>query len=192
MKRIMTAMALVATVCLGANAQQQRPSKEEMEARRAEKMEKRAEKLATDFELKGDAKEEFKTTYKEFQTELQGLLWGANRQVQQPNGQRGEKAEKKKMTEEEAVQQLAEYFGQQEEQIATQQKRFDLEKKYYAKLQNILKPQQLVKIFHQRREQQGPQGAQRGGQQRGSRPGGFGGPQGGFGGPQGGGFGGDF
>ena len=185
MKKIMSVVALLAMISLGANAQQnQRPSREEIQSRQAEMLEKRADKMATDFGLKGDVKDEFKATYKEFQKELWATQRGLNRQGQQFNNER-DKAEKKELTEEEAIQQLAEYFGQQEEQIAAQQKRFEIEKKYYAKLQNILKPQYLVKVFKQRREQ-GQPGDHRGGQARGGRPGGFGGPQGGFGGPQGG------
>lgn len=154
----------------------QRPSDEEMQARRAEAVEKRADKLAKDFNLEGDAREAFINTYKAFQKDLQGIRRDRQMQLR-------EDAEKKKISEEEAQKQLDEYFSRQEKQLQAQQQRLDIEKKYYAELSKTLTARQLVKIFGRQ------QGNRPSGQQR---PGGFS-PQGGHGGGHpGGGFGGGF
>lgn len=180
MKKIMM-MALVAMITLSATAQN-RPSREEMQARRAEQIEKQADRLSKDFDLKGDAKTNFVATYKAYQDELAStMMQGRQRQT---GRERGEQADSKKLTSEQAQKQLEEYFSRQEEQIAQQQKRLEIEKKYCTELSKTLTPQQLVKIFGQR---QGQQQQRQGGIQR---QGGFGGPQGGgrggFGGGQGG------
>ena len=161
----------------------QRPSQEDMQARRAQMVEQQAERLAKDLDLKGDQKTSFVDTYKAYQNELMAAVQGQRGQQRQEGQQ-----EKKKLSDEEAQKQLDEYFARQEAQIAQQQKRLEVERKYYAEFKKTLTPQQLVKVFRQR------QGGQR--QGGGQRPGGFGGPQGGdrpggFGG-NGGGMGGDF
>lgn len=186
MKKIMI-LALVAMTGLSAFAQ--RPTQEEMQARRAEMIEKQADRLAKDMDLKGDAKTQFVATFKAYQQELASTQ--QNRRNAEPRGERGQQSDKKKLTDEEAQKQVQEYFDRQERQLAQQQARLEIEKKYLAEFQKTLTPQQLVKIFHQQRMQ-----SRQGGQN--FRQGGFGGPQGGnrqggFGGGQpGGGFGGDF
>ena len=164
----------------------QRPSKEDMEARRGEMVEKRAEKLAKDFNLKGEEKDKFVATFKAYQKELMDSQIGSRGQGERPDG------EKKKLSDEEAQKMLDECFTRQEKQIANMQTRLEIEKKYYAELQKTLTPQQLVRVFRQRNERQGQRpGGQHGGY-RGGPQGGFGGGhQGGFGGP-GGASGGDF
>ncbi len=159
-----------------------------VKAQRPEMTEQRAEKLAKDFDLKDDAKDKFLTTYKAYQDELRGLQRG-----RRTMSARNDDADKKKLTDEEATQRVEEYFARQEEMIAQQQKRLDIEKKYYAELKQVLTPQQLTKIFRQHNMQRNMPSRQGGPQ----RQGGFGGPReggrGGFGGgSQGGDMGGDF
>jgi len=135
-------MALLFSVNNTATAQ--RPSQEEMQARRAQMVEQQAERLAKDLDLKGDQKTSFVATYKTYQNELMATMQGQRGQRQE--GQQ----EKKKLSDEEAHKQLDEYFARQESQIAQQQKRLEVERKYYAEFKNTLTPQQLVKVFRQR------------------------------------------
>lgn len=189
----MIMMALVAIISMSAMAQD-RPNREEMQARRAQAVEQQAERFAKDFDLKGDAKTNFVATYKAYQNELAEVQTQARQRQQGQGRDRNEQTDAKKLTNEQATQRLTEYFSRQEEQIAQQVKRLEIEKKYSAELAKNLTPQQLVTIFAQRNnnQRQGGQGQRQGGFGNGNR-GGFGGPQGGgFGGPQGGGFGGDF
>lgn len=161
-------------------AKAQRPNSDEMQARRAEMVEKQAEKMAKDFELKGDEKDAFVELYKTYQKDLRG--------EQRGRGDRANAAQRseKKLTDEEAKKQIEEYFARQEEQIAQMQRRLDVSKKYYESFQKMLTPQQLAQIFRQQPMREG--NMQRGGNYGGPRPGGQ--RPGGFGGPQGGGFGG--
>lgn len=167
------ASALLATALLFSvnnTASAQRPNREDMQARRAEMVAQQAERLAKDLDLKGDQKTSFVATYKQYREELQSVQQG--QQGQRP--QQGQQ-ERKKLTDEEAQKQLDEYFARQEQQIAQQQKRLEVERKYFDEFKKTLTPQQLVKVFRQRQMQR--QGGQRQG---------FGGPQGGFGGNGGG------
>lgn len=179
-------MMMAALVLTGMSAVAQRPSQEDREARRAEMVQKQAERLAKDFSLKGDAKKSFMDTYVAYQQELQSL-GQTNRQRPDRNAQAGQNSQKKELSVEEATKQVDEYFSRQEQQVARQLQRLAVEKEYYAKFKETLTPQQLVKIFVQREQRQGG-GQQRGnfgprdgGQNRGPRGGGFGGgPEGGF------------
>ena len=154
----MTMIALVALTSLSALAQ--RPSAEEMQARRAEQVEKQADRLAKDFGLKDKAKADFIATYKAYQKELQGVQ--QERRIQ-PRSEE----ENNKLTDEEAQKRLDEYFARQEKQITTQLQRLEIERRYYTELQKTLTAKQLVKIFGQRNNRFGGQ----------QRPGGYG-PQG--------------
>ncbi len=153
-------------------ASAQRFSQEEMEARRAQMVEQQAERMAKDLDLKGDAKTSFVALYKEYQNELMSTQQ-RQRGQQRQDGQ----SDRKKLTDEEAQKQIDEYFARQESQIVQQQKRLEVEKKYYEEFKKTLTVQQLAKVFRQRQMMQ---------RQGGQRPGGFGGPQGGFGGNGGG------
>ena len=178
MKRILL-LSFVTIVSLSAMAQM--PSEEEMQARRAEMIERQADRMAKDLDLKDEAKTNFVTTYKAYQTELMSTMQMRFNQ----NREQGER-NNKKLTDEEATQQVSEYFKRQEEQITQQLQRLEIEKRYLAEFQKTLTPQQVAKIFTQRQRQGGQGGQRQGGF---NRQGGFGGPGGGFGGP-GGGFGG--
>ena len=176
MKTKLIALAAFTALNLTVNSvMAQRPNGEDAQARRAEMVQRQAERMAKDFELKDDAKDKFIDTYKAYQKELRG----DRTRGQRPDAQRGDK----KLTDEEAKKQIEEYFTQQKEQIAQMERRLAVSQKYYEEFQKILTPQQLVKIFRQQPMRDG--NMQRGGGFGGPRPGG-GQRQGGFGGPQGG------
>lgn len=169
----------------------QGPSQQDREAMRAEMVEKQADKLAKDFNLKDDAKKAFVEQYKAYQNEvMESQRQGRNRMGNQQPGNQNDK----KMTEEEAKKAVEQYFERQERQIAQMQKRLEIDRRYYEEFSKTLTPQQLARIFQQRQFQQQQRQFPQGNRQR---PGGFGGPEGmggdrgGFGGP-GGGMGGDF
>jgi uncharacterized membrane protein YgcG len=185
MKKLFIVSALtflfVGNVC----AQQGQRSEEDRAQMRAEMIKRVAERSAKDFDLKGDAKEAFLTTFTAYQTEMFQTNMGGMRQ-------RGQEAdEKKELSDEEANAKIQEQFTRQEEQISTMQKRLEIQKKYSAEFAKILTPQQVLKVLtpqrnNQRNGQRGQGDGQRG-------QGGFGGGRGfggGFGGP--GGFGGGF
>ena len=186
MKKLFIVSALtflfVGNVC----AQQGQRSEEDRAQMRAEMIKRVAERSAKDFDLKGDAKEAFLTTFTAYQTEMFQTNQGGMRQ-------RGQEAdEKKELSDEEANAKIQEQFTRQEEQISTMQKRLEIQKKYSAEFAKILTPQQVLKLLtpqrnNQRNGQRGQGDGQRG---QGGFGGGFGGGRGGFGGP--GGFGGGF
>lgn len=186
MKKLFIVSALsflfIGNVC----AQQGQRSEEDRAQMRAEMIKRVAERSAKDFDLKGDAKEAFLTTFTAYQTEMFQTNQGGMRQ-------RGQEAdEKKELSDEEANAKIQEQFTRQEEQISTMQKRLEIQKKYSAEFAKILTPQQVLKVLtpqrnNQRNGQRGQGDGQRG---QGGFGGGFGGGRGGFGGP--GGFGGGF
>ena len=185
MKKLLV-LSLVTIMSMSAMAQR---NQENMQARRAEMISTMADRVAKDLNLKDEAKTQFVATYKAYQEELFGTY-----QTGRNQGQRGERQNDKKLTDEEAQKQVEQYFERQEQQIKQQQARLEIEKKYLAEFQKTLTPQQVAKIFAPRQQMGMRQGGMQGGRgfggQGGMRPGGgFGG--GGFGGGQpGGGFGG--
>ena len=189
MKKLLV-LSLVTIMSMSAMAQR---NQENMQARRAEMISTMADRVAKDLNLKDEAKTQFVATYKAYQEELFGTY-----QTGRNQGQRGERQNDKKLTDEEAQKQVEQYFERQEQQIKQQQARLEIEKKYLAEFQKTLTPQQVAKIFTQRQQMGMRQGGMQGGRgfggQGGMRPGGgFGGGGfgGGFGGGQpGGGFGG--
>lgn len=186
MKKLFIVSALTFLFIGNVCAQQGQRSEEDRAQMRAEMIKRVAERSAKDFDLKGDAKEAFLTTFTAYQTEMFQTNMGGMRQ-------RGQEAdEKKELSDEEANAKIQEQFTRQEEQIATMQKRLEIQKKYSAEFAKILTPQQVLKVLtpqrnNQRNGQRGQGDGQRG---QGGFGGGFGGGRGGFGGP--GGFGGGF
>lgn len=185
MKKLFIVSALTFLFMGNVYAQQGQRTEEERAQMRAEMIKRVADRSAKDFDLKGDAKEAFLTTFTAYQTEMFQTNMGGMRQ-------RGQEAdEKKELSDEEANAKIQEQFTRQEEQIATMQKRLEIQKKYSAEFAKILTPQQVLKVLtpqrnNQRNGQRGQGDGQRG-------QGGFGGGRGfggGFGGP--GGFGGGF
>jgi|GEM_PF-468861 len=213
MKKVLALMAMAAIMGMSASAQPQRMGKEEMQAKRAERIQNQAEKMANDFGLKDDKKTQFVNLYTEYQNALseakpdgnpKGAKPGKGDKDKKDKGDKKEKADKpgkgenkaKELTDEEATQRIEELFARQEGQIQQSQKRLEVNKAYYEKFKNVLTPQQIYKVLNRQQRQM-----QRGGQmnRQGNRPqgrgqqGGFGGrDNGGFGGPGDGGFGGDF
>ena len=182
MKRFFIVSAFTFLVMGNVSAQQGQRSEEERATQRAEMIQRVAERTAKDFKLKDEAKESFLTIYKAYQAEMFQTNQGGMRQ------RSAEDEEKKELTDEEANAKIQEQFTRQEEQIATLQKRLEIQKKYSEEFAKILTPQQVLKVLTPQRGQRGGQRGQVDGQQRGQ--GGFGGGRGGFGGGFGGGRGG--
>lgn len=175
---IAAAVALMGFTAVSAQ-QQQRMSQEEIQKMITERIEKAADRMAKDFDLKGDAKTAFVSTFTAYQTEM----FATNQP--QGQGQRGERAqendEKKDLTAEEATAKIKETLDRQETQIATLQARLNVQKKYAEEFGKVLTPQQVLKVLTPQQRNQN----QRNGQGQQGQRGGFGG-QGGFGGPRGG------
>lgn len=170
----------IGSVC----AQEQR-SEEERAKMRTEMIQRSAERWAKNFSLKGDVKESFLATYNAYQTEMFQTNQSGLRQ------RSVEENDKKELSDQEANAKIQEQFTRQEEQIATMQKRLEIQKKYSTEFAKMLTPQQVLKVLTpQRNNQRGAQqrnqgdGQQQRGWQGGGR-GGFGGGFGGFGGPGG-------
>lgn len=184
---IVAVLALISSTALFA---QERLSEEEREKAITERIAKAADRMAGDFKLGDDAKKTFVETYTAYQKEM----FSTN----QPGGQRleqnGRDEEKKELTDEEAAAKMKETFERQEQQIATMQKRLEVQKKYAAEFGKVLTPQQVLKVLTPQRGGNGRGQGQQRGQNSGERRGGFGegGPRGGFGGGPRGGFGGGF
>lgn len=187
-------MALLSCTAMSAQDSERR-SDEDRTRNINERIEKAADRIAKDLDLKDDAKDAFIKCYSAYQKEMFATNRLQGQRIEQPN--RDE--EKKELTDEEAAAKIKEGFERQEQQIATMQKRLEVQKKYSEELSKILTPQQVLKVLTPQRGQGGRGQGQRGqgdGERRGNFEGGprggfGGGPRGGFGGP-GGGFGGGF
>lgn len=186
MKRLFIVSAFISLFMGNVCAQQGQRSEEDRAKMRAEMIQRVAERSAKDFDLKGDAKDLFITTYTAYQNEMFDTNQG--------NRQRSSEAdEKKELSNEEATAKIEELFTRQTEQITTMQKRLEIQKKYCAEFSKMLTPQQVLKVMTPQRNGQRGQRGQRDGQrdggwQRGGGRGGFDGPggfvgPGGFGGP---------
>lgn len=180
---------LVAALALGLSsvAMAQENGSQDRAQMRAEMVQKNAERLAKDFELKGDAKSTFLKDFVAYQNELMGTI----QMPQREQGKEEAAADKKKeLTEAEAKAKIQESFERQEKMVAQMQKRLDIQKKYYESFSKILTPQQMVRIFNRQDRphnfQRGQNGQREGFGGQGDRRGrgGFGGSRG-FGGPGG-------
>lgn len=188
MRKTIVVAALALMSCAAVCAQE-RMSEEERAKAMTERIEKSADRLAKDFELKDDAKKAFVETYTAYQKEM-----FATNQFQAQREQFNREDEKKELTAEEATAKLKENFDRQEQQIATMQKRLEVQKKYAEEFAKVLTPQQVVKVLTPQRgggqrgqdQRRNGDGNRRGGNFEGGPRGGFGGgPRGGFGGPGG-------
>ena len=160
------------------------------EAMRTEMINRQADRLVKDLNLKGDEKTAFVETYKAYQREvMESQRDGRTRVGNQQQGNQNEK----KLTDEEAKKAVEQYFERQERQITQMQKKLEIDRRYYEEFSKTLTPQQLARIFQQnnRQNQPGNRQFQQGNRQRPEGFGGMGGDRGGFGG-NGGGMGGDF
>jgi hypothetical protein len=190
---ILAVLALMSSTAICA---QERMSAEEREKAMAERIEKSADRMAKDFELKDEAKKKFVDVYTAYQKEMFATNANQGQRIEQFN----RNDEKKELSKEEAEAQIKENFARQEQQIATMQKRLEVQKKYAEEFSKTLTPQQVLKLLTPQRGGQGGRdqmrrqgdgnGERRGNFEGGPRGGGFGGgPRGGgFGGPGGGGF----
>lgn len=145
-------------------------------ARMEQMLEKRAEKMADDLDLKGDARSSFLETYKSFQNEL--MPHRTNFAFP-----RQENKKESEMTDEEAVARVKAEFDRKAQQIVDLYNSLEVEKKYYETFSKTLSAKQLMKIFAPQRESRGRFGGTSGRNQSGGRSGNFGGgfPQNGFG-----------
>lgn len=183
---ILAVLALMGSAAVSA---QERMSAEEREKAIGQRIEAAASRMAKDFKLEDEKQKTFVETYTAYQKEM-----FATNATQRQGARDVEKdGEKKELTAEEAQTRIKENFSRQEQQIATMQKRLEVQKKYAEELSKVLTPQQVLKVLNpQRRGGNREQGSGRNGSD-GQRRGGFGegGGRGGFGGgPRGGGFGG--
>lgn len=184
---IVAVLALMGSTAVCA---QERMSAQERTAAMAERIKNSAMRVAKDFNLTDDAQKTFISIYSDYQKEMFATNQMRGQRFEQPAGS----DEKKEMTEEEATAKIQENFTRQEEQIATMQKRLEVQKKYAEEFGKVLTPQQVLKVLTPQRGQGGRDQMQRRNAQGGERRGGFGegGPRGGFGGGPRGGFGGGF
>ena len=176
-------LAVVALMsCTALFAQEREQMREEDRAKAvAERIEKSAERMAKDFDLKDEAKTTFISIYTAYQKEMFATNQSRGQRFEQSNRE----DEKKELSDEEATAKIQENFTRQEQQIATMQKRLDIQKKYSEEFARVLTPQQVLKVFTPQRGQGRGQGQR--GQGDGERRGNFeGGGRGGFGGPRGG------
>ena len=183
---ILAVLALMSSTVICA---QQRMSAEEREAAMAERIKSVADRMASDFKLKDDAQKTFIETYTAYQKEMFATNQFQGQRTEQ--GNRGE--DSKELSAEDAQARIKQNFERQEQQIATMQKRLEVQKKYAEEFAKTLTPQQVLRLLTPQRNQQGGRDQQRGqgnrgnfggGQRGGGFGGGFGG--GGFGGPGGG------
>lgn len=167
-------LAVLALVAFAAVSAQERMSDEERAKAIAERIEKAAERMAKDFDLKDDKKEAFKSAYVAFQKDMFSTNFRQARD--------DEEAEKKELTDAEATAKIQENISRQEQQIAAMQKRLEVQKKYVEEFSKTLTPQQVLKVISPQRMQGRPSQGQRQQGQRGQNAGGRGGFGGGFGG----------
>ena len=159
------------------------------EAMRTEMINRQADRLVKDLNLKGDEKTGFVETYKAYQREVMESQRDGRTRMGNQQGNQGDK----KLSDEEAKKAVEQYFERQERQITQMQKKLEIDRRYYEEFSKTLTPQQLARIFQQnnRQNQPGNRQFQQGNRQRPEGFGGMGGDRGGFGG-NGGGMGGDF
>ena len=145
---IVAALALPSSVAVSA---QERMSAEQREKAIAERIGSAADRMAKDFDLKDDAKKSFVETYTAYQKEM----FATNQNQGQRLEQNGRDGEKKELTKEEAEARIKQNFERQEQQIATMQKRLEVQKKYAEEFGKVLTPQQVLKVLNPQRGQHG-------------------------------------
>lgn len=183
MKKIFLTL-IVCALCGAMSAQNQ---DEERAARMKERQQKQTETLIKDLKLTDEQETTFREIYTRYQAELATTV-----QVPTQDEQTKSQSKKKELTEAEATTQLNAYFEKQAAQVASQQQRLEIQKKYLPEFSALLTPQQVLKIYQPTRQNQDRNRNNRGGYPGDDR-GGFGGgdfqaPPSDFGG--GGGFGG--
>ena len=144
--------------------------------RREQMMEKRAERLADELELKGDARSEFLVTYKNYQQDLM-----SHRKTPPFPADLGGKKESE-LTEEEAAERIKTEFDRKAQQIVDAYNTLEVDKKYYEVFSKTMSAKQFMKIFVPERKMNarngGRQSVGKGGGRLFGEPNGF--PQNGF------------
>lgn len=138
MKRILLPICLLG--CMAVSAQRQEGS--DFNAFRAEVMERRAERLANDLDLKDQAKADFKALYNKFQEEMFVIIAS--------EFQTRSELERKKiddLTDDEAMLRVKNMFDRKTQSIVNSYNRLEIEKKYYAEFAKTMNNKQLLKIF---------------------------------------------
>ena len=107
--------------------------------RREQMMEKRAERLADELELKGDARSEFLVTYKNYQQDLM-----SHRKTPPFPADLGGKKESE-LTEEEAAERIKAEFDRKAQQIVDAYNTLEVDKKYYELFSKTMSAKQLMK-----------------------------------------------
>lgn len=188
MKKFCLVMAMALMSVASVKAQGGQMNEEDRARMREEMVKRQTEALVKDLKLSGDEKTAFEELYAKYQGELMETFQFQRRD----RDSEGERKKLSEMSDEEITARIQEAFDRQEKQIEQQKARLEIQKKYYAEFAKTLKPNQLIRIFGQQRQQgqrgEGQRGdGQRGQGQRGGfqggRGGGFGGPGGPFGGP---------
>lgn len=139
-KIILWGFYAICLVCSGtAMAQDGKDRKGDM--RREQMMEKRAERLADELELKVDARSEFLVTYKNYQQDLM-----SHRKTPPfPADLEGKK--ESELTEEEAAERIKAEFDRKAQQIVDAYNTLEVDKKYYEVFSKTMSAKQLMKIF---------------------------------------------
>ena len=180
-------LSLAALMCVAGVKAQDEESRPDM----SKMVQKRAEKLSKELELKDDAKTSFEALYVQYANELVGEQ-KRERKGDEEKAERGKRGDKETLTDAQATERLQQMIERQERQIADSQRRLEVTKKYMAEFQKTLTPQQVLRVMQandmrQQNNRRGMQGGNRpmrgNGGFGGGHNGGFGGPQGGFGGP---------
>ncbi len=143
--------------------------------RMEQRLERQADRMAEEFDLKGEVRTEFLELYKTYRKEM----------MKHSSFRNQEHADAKKMSElseEEAVARIQAGFERKAQAIVDSYNRLEVEKKYHGLFSKMLTSKQMLKIFAPERDPRfGGPGMQRGGNRGGGmqRGGGF---------PSGGGF----
>lgn len=170
MKKTILAMVIsLMTSSLASAQNNNRPSREQMQQIRAERLEKHINSLSEKMELNTEQKEKFTVLYKQMAEEMGKSRRGLRPQM--PN--QPEQKEKKEITEKEAQERLQKKFEHWEQDLSRQQEILNIQKKYCQQMADFLNAKQLLKVFPRREEQNSRPGFnQRGkGQQRGTHNG---------------------
>ena len=139
-KIVLLGFYVICLVCSEiAMAQDGKDRKSDM--RREQMMEKRAERLADELELKGDARSEFLVTYKNYQQDLM-----SHRKTSPCPADLGGKKESE-LTEEEAAERIKTEFDRKAQQIVDAYNTLEVDKKYYEVFSKTMSAKQLMKIF---------------------------------------------
>ena len=130
MKKSILMVAMMLGISTATFAQNENNSPEDRAKMRAEMVQRQADHLAKEFDLKDDAKSSFIETFTKYQNELASGMESLRRPENEDDS-------KKKLSDEEATAKIKESFDRQEKQIAAMQNRLEIQKKYCAEFSKI-------------------------------------------------------